>query len=255
MMIAMTKQYFTFGLHAVEALLTKNSARIILISVQRERQDKKIAGLMRLAAEAGITVDMVSKQELDRLVDANHQGIVAITQKAAMLTEEDIPGLLENLSAPAFILLLDGVQDPHNLGAIFRSADAAGVNLIIAPKDKAVGITPAVSKVACGATESVPFVQVTNLVRTMEKLKEMGIWLYGAAGEASASVYQIDFTGSVALVLGAEGEGLRRLTREHCDGLINIPMNGFVSSLNVSVATGIILFEVVRQRLHKKMEC
>ena len=144
--------------------------------------------------------------------------------------------------------MLDGVQDPHNLGACFRSADAAGVHAIIAPKDKSVGITPVVSKVASGATETVPFVQVTNLARTLEQLKESGIWIYGAAGEAEQTLYQTDLTGPAAIVLGAEGEGLRRLTRERCDFLVKIPMQGAVSSLNVSVATGVFLFEAIRQR-------
>jgi 23S rRNA (guanosine2251-2'-O)-methyltransferase len=149
---------------------------------------------------------------------------------------------------PPFLLILDGVQDPHNLGACFRSADAAGVHAIIAPKDKAVGITPVVSKVACGAAETVPFIQVTNLARTMEMLKEQGVWLYGAAGEAEQTVYQTKLTGAIGIVMGAEGDGMRRLTRETCDVLLKIPMHGTVSSLNVSVATGIFLFEVVRQR-------
>jgi 23S rRNA (guanosine2251-2'-O)-methyltransferase len=146
------------------------------------------------------------------------------------------------------VLVLDGVQDPHNLGACFRSADAAGANLIIAPRDKSASITSVVSKVASGAAETVPFVQVTNLVRALEKLKELGIWIYGAAGEAEQIVYEVDLRGPSALVLGAEGAGLRRLTREHCDVLVKIPMFGSASSLNVSVATGILLFEAVRQR-------
>ncbi len=186
---------------------------------------------------------------MDRLTDeANHQGVVAFCAKTHVYSEAELKQLLQELDKPPFLLVLDGVQDPHNLGACFRSADAAGVHAIIAPKDKSVGITPVVSKVACGAAETVPFVQVTNLARTLEDLKEMGIWIYGAAGEAEKTVYQTDLAGAVAIVLGAEGDGLRRLTRDTCDGLVKIPMLGSVSSLNVSVATGILLFEVVRQR-------
>jgi 23S rRNA (guanosine2251-2'-O)-methyltransferase len=146
-------------------------------------------------------------------------------------------------------LILDGIQDPHNLGACFRTADAAGVHAIIAPRDRSVGITSTVTKVACGATESVPFIQVTNLARAIEHIKELGIWVYGAAGEAKDTIYQTDFKGPTAIAMGAEGEGLRRLTRELCDGLVKIPMFGSVSSLNVSVATGVCLFEVARQRI------
>ena len=157
-----------------------------------------------------------------------------------------MPGFLNSYSA--FLLILDNVTDPHNLGACLRSADAAGVHGVIAPKDKAVGLTSTVSKVACGAAETVPFYQVTNLARTLKELQERGIWLYGTAGEASESVFKTDLKGPIAIVMGAEGKGLRRLTRESCDHLINIPMTGSVSSLNVSVATGICLFEAVRQR-------
>jgi 23S rRNA (guanosine2251-2'-O)-methyltransferase len=157
--------------------------------------------------------------------------------------------MLDALTVPAFLLVLDGVQDPHNLGACLRSADAAGVHAVIAPKDKSVGLTPTVVKVASGAAESVPFIQVTNLARTLRSLKDRNIWIYGAAAEADQTLYQAKLTGSIALVLGAEGSGLRRLTREHCDGLLTIPMRGSVSSLNVSVATGIFLFEALRQRI------
>jgi 23S rRNA (guanosine2251-2'-O)-methyltransferase len=156
--------------------------------------------------------------------------------------------LLVKLTVPPLLLILDGVQDPQNLGACFRSADAAGVHAIIAPKDKAVGLTPVVSKVACGAMETVPFVQVTNLARTLEMLKELGVWIYGAAGEAEKTIYQTDLKGPAAFVLGSEGDGMRRLTRETCDVLVKIPMFGTVESLNVSVAAGVVLFEAVRQR-------
>jgi len=239
-----------FGIHAVESLIASQPERVIRICVQKDRQDKKMTGLIKSAQAQGISVEMMSRQSLDQQTgSANHQGILAYCKKAAVLNEQDLKQLLENLDVPPFLLILDGVQDPHNLGACFRSADAAGVHAIIAPKDKSVGLTPVVSKVASGAAETIPFIQVTNLARTMEMLKEKGIWLYGAAGEAEQSLYQSDLAGPVAIVLGSEGAGLRRLTREHCDMLLKIPMQGSVESLNVSVATGIFLFEALRQRL------
>ena len=155
--------------------------------------------------------------------------------------------LVEAKDTP-FLLILDGVTDPHNLGACLRNADAAGIDAVIVPKDNAASITAAVSKVACGAAEVMPLFQVTNLARTMKQLQQKGIWLFGAAGEANCGLYEADLKGPMALVMGAEGQGLRRLTREQCDTLISIPMTGYVSSLNVSVATGICLFEAVRQR-------
>lgn len=249
----MTKQSFIFGIHAVESLLQNQPERILKLCVQYDRNDKKVEILIQSAKKLGITIDHVSRQELDRLTnEANHQGMVALCIKARTYSETDLKTMFEHLTVPPFLLVLDGVQDPHNLGACFRSADAAGVHAIIAPKDKSVGITPVVSKVASGAAETIPFVQVTNLVRAIEIIKEQGIWTYGAAGEAEQTVYQTDFRGPTAIVLGAEGSGLRRLTREHCDALVKIPMFGSVSSLNVSVATGVFLFEVVRQRLSQK---
>ncbi len=246
----MTDKQLIFGMHSVEALLQRQPDRASRIVVQAERQDKKITAIISLAKASGIAVDQMPRAELDRLTsDANHQGVIAYCRKQHSFSESDLYAYLEKINEPPFLLILDGVQDPHNLGACFRSADAAGVHAIIAPKDKAVGITPVVSKVACGAAEAVPFVQVTNLARTIAALKEKGIWVYGAAGDAPQSVYQTDLRGACAIVLGAEGSGMRRLTRDHCDALINIPMHGTVSSLNVSVATGVILFEVKRQRL------
>ncbi|VVC76704.1 23S rRNA (guanosine-2'-O-)-methyltransferase RlmB [Aquicella siphonis] len=243
-----SKQYL-FGLHAVEALLQNQPERVIRLCVYQDRQDKKLGELVAAAKRLGVPVDLVSRKELDRMTsEANHQGVAAFCTRARAYEESDLKRLLQSLGVPPLVLVLDGVQDPHNLGACFRSADAAGVHVIIAPKDKAVGVTPIVSKVASGAAETVPFVQVTNLVRALEALKELGIWIYGASGDAAQSLYQTDLTGPAAIVLGAEGSGLRRLTREHCDMLLQIPMRGSVSSLNVSVAAGVFLFEAVRQR-------
>ncbi len=238
-----------FGLHAVLALLNKQPERVTKLAMLSERHDQKIQALVDLAKQLNIKIELRSRTALDQLThDANHQGVVAYCSPAKQYAEHDLPILLENLTSPAFLLILDGIQDPHNLGACLRSADAAGVNAVIAPKDKSVGLTPAVRKVASGAAETVPFIQVTNLARTLRFLKEKNIWLMGAAGEAEQTLYQADLKIPVGIIMGAEGSGMRRLTREHCDLLLNIPMQGSVSSLNVSVATGIFLFEAVRQR-------
>jgi 23S rRNA (guanosine2251-2'-O)-methyltransferase len=236
------------GLHVVAALLDKQPQRLLHLYIQKDRQDQKMQALLEVANKKQINVTVVSRHELDKMTDNQvHQGVAAYCEKPKVYVEEDLKALLETEKNP-LLLILDGIQDPHNLGACLRSADAAGVRAVIVPKDKSVGITATVSKVACGAAETVPFVQVTNLARTLRFLKDAGMWLYGAAGEADKSLYQANFSGSVGIVLGAEGQGLRRLTREHCDMLLNIPMYGSVASLNVSVATGIFLFEVVRQR-------
>lgn len=238
-----------FGLHAAQSLLSRQPERIIQLYVQKERHDTKIQALIALAKEHNIKIEFLSRQELDRLTkDGVHQGVVVHCKNAKIYSEHDLELILEQSGPAIFLLILDGIQDPHNLGACLRSADAAGVHAVIVPRDKSVGLTPTVSKVACGAAETIPFIQVTNLARTLRYLKEQGIWLFGAAGEATESLYQANFTVPLAVLLGAEGQGLRRLTRDHCDMLLQIPMQGSVSSLNVSVATGIFLFEAVRQR-------
>lgn len=240
-----------FGLHAVSAIIEKNPQRIKRLLISKDRKDNKLNDLIKLAKSQAIPIETTSNKELDRVAkEANHQGVIAYCEPVQTYTEHDLPQLLGGASP--LLLVIDGVQDPHNLGACLRSADAAGVNAVIAPKDKAVGVTATVSKVASGAAETVPFVQVTNLVRALEKLKELGVWIFGADGSAEQSLYQTDLTGPSAIVLGAEGTGLRRLTREHCDMLIKIPMVGSVESLNVSVATGVILFEALRQRIATK---
>ncbi len=246
----MANKHYIFGVHAVMALLQHAPQRILHLYVQDEQQqDTKRNAIVTLAKQHGIALDKVKRETLERLApDANHQGVVAYCVQAMALAETDLLALLQTLTVPPLLLVLDGIQDPHNLGACFRSADAAGVHAIIAPKDKSVGLTSIVCKVASGATETVPFVQVTNLARVLQQLKTQGIWLYGAAGDATQTLYQTDFIGPTAIILGAEGIGLRRLTREHCDALVTIPMQGTVSSLNVSVAAGICLFEAVRQR-------
>jgi 23S rRNA (guanosine2251-2'-O)-methyltransferase len=179
-----------------------------------------------------------------------HQGIVARVKPGRQYQESDLPDLLESLDSP-FLLILDGITDPHNLGACLRSADAAGVHAVIVPRDRSAQLNATAKKVASGAAEHVPLITVTNLARTMRVLQDANVWIVGTAGEADHNLYQSKMTGPMALVMGAEGEGMRRLTREHCDELISIPMSGSVSSLNVSVATGVCLFEAVRQRSSK----
>lgn len=244
-----------YGIHACQSALEQHPDRVRELLVLKGRQDQRIQRLIDLNREAGLKFRWVPRQEFDRLLhreglsEARHQGVLLQTLAAPVMTEDDLDTLLSQLERPALLLVLDGVTDPHNIGACLRSCDAAGADAVIVPKDKSGSLTPTAVKTASGAAETVPFVTVTNLARTLDGLKQRGIWVWGAAGEATASVYQCDFTVSTALVLGAEGKGLRRLTRETCDALFNIPMGGQVSSLNVSVAAGVCLFEAVRQRL------
>jgi 23S rRNA (guanosine2251-2'-O)-methyltransferase len=237
------------GIHAVRSALKFGAAGVGQLWLDRSRRDQRLHELAELAQAAGVQVRQMARDELDRAAHGtNHQGAVAWVRAPAARGESDLADILDAIQGPPFVLVLDGVQDPHNLGACLRSADGAGVHCLIAPKDNAVGLTPAAVKVASGAAETLPYIQVTNLARTMDLLKDRGIWLYGAAGDAQASLYQTDLTGPLGLVMGNEGKGLRRLTRERCDGLIRLPMLGQVESLNVSVATGICLYEALRQR-------
>jgi 23S rRNA (guanosine2251-2'-O)-methyltransferase len=237
-----------FGIHAVTNLLKRSPERVREVYLQQGRDDEKLQTLFSLAKKNSIHVQVVKKHFLDEKAQGNHQGVAARAKPVQAKGENELLAQLDALEGAPLLLVLDTITDPHNLGACLRTADAAGVHAVIAPKDKAVGITATVSKVACGAAESVPFYQVTNLARTLKELQDRGIWLFGTAGEASESVYKTDLKGPIAIVMGAEGKGLRRLTREACDHLIHIPMAGDVSSLNVSVATGVCLFEAVRQR-------
>lgn len=244
----MKKQDIIFGIHAVEALLAHSPERIIELWLLQGRDDDRLMPLINQAKSFGTTIQMASRKVLDDKAESSqHQGIVARVKAAKVLNEQDLDIMLERTEQP-FLLILDGVTDPHNLGACLRNADAAGVQGIIVPKDNSVGLTATVSKVACGAAETVPLFQVTNLARTMRHLQEKGVWIVGTAGEADCELYQADLKGPLAIAMGAEDKGLRRLSRESCDSLISIPMAGSVSSLNVSVATGICLFEAVRQR-------
>ncbi|UTW11817.1 23S rRNA (guanosine(2251)-2'-O)-methyltransferase RlmB [Marinobacterium rhizophilum] len=238
-----------FGQHAVRTALKRDSKRIKRLLVQQGRNDERIQQVIDLASPVHVRPERVSRQELDRLADGGvHQGVLVLCDPILSKDEAFLDQLLDGLETAPFLLVLDGVTDPHNLGACLRTADAAGVQAVIAPKDKSAPLNSTVSKVACGAAEVVPYVQVTNLARTLQMLQERGIWITGTAGEAQQLVYDASLTGPMALIMGAEGKGMRRLTREHCDHLVKIPMSGEVSSLNVSVAAGVCLFEAVRQR-------
>jgi 23S rRNA (guanosine2251-2'-O)-methyltransferase len=243
-------EHWVYGLHAVNALLMNPHRTTHALYVSEERSDKRVQVALDKAQEAAIPIEFLSAKTMNqRFSTYVHQGLVALASGLPDYQESHLVPLLESSNKPALILILDGVTDPHNLGACLRSADATGVDFVVIPKDKSASITPTVSKVACGAAESVPVVRVTNLARALSILKEHGVWIYGAAGEAQTSLYQTDCSSSpIALVMGAEGDGLRRLTRSHCDGLFSLPMHGSVGSLNVSVATGVALYEVIRQR-------
>ena len=238
------------GIHAVRSALKHGPAKVIALWLLNSRKDRRINDLENEARQLGIAVNRVNKNKLDELVsEVNHQGAVVELKAPAPASEKFLFELVENIDHACLLLVLDGVTDPHNLGACLRSADAAGVDAVIAPKDHSAGLTPVACKVASGAADTVPYVQVTNLVRTLEKLKQdYNVWLYGTAGDSDQTIYQADLTGHRAIVMGAEGKGMRRLTRETCDGLFSLPMAGSVESLNVSVATGVCLFEAVRQR-------
>ena len=238
-----------FGWHAVEAVLKREPERLQQVWIQTGRQDKRVKSITDTLDSLGVKWKVVHRKELDERVSGVHQGIVAAVSESREWTEDDLLTQLAGSDKPPFLLILDGVTDPHNLGACMRTADAVGIQAVVVPKDKSASLTPVARKVACGAAETVPFVRVTNLARFLRSLQEQGVWLIGTAGEAGATLYQADFKGPVALVMGAEGKGMRRLTREHCDQLINIPMLGHVDSLNVSVATGVCLYEALRQRL------
>jgi 23S rRNA (guanosine2251-2'-O)-methyltransferase len=236
------------GFHAVTSRLRQKPDTVSEIYVDAERSDHRAKDLRALAKQHNIRVIPVDAKRLDGMCGgARHQGVVAQAQPLDM--PQFIEDALEGLEEPPLLLILDGVQDPHNLGACLRVADGAGAHAVIAPKDRSVGLTTAAIKVASGAAESVPYIVVTNLARTMRDLKDRGIWLIGADDSAKESIYKAKLEGAVGMVLGAEGEGLRRLTRESCDLLVSIPMMGAVESLNVSVASGICLYEARRRRL------
>jgi len=242
------KSKMIFGFHAVTARLRHEASSVEEIYIDAGRHDKRMHDLVRAAQEAGVRIIQADDQRLNNIVGTRrHQGVVA---KAGQLSlARTLDELLDAIEGPPLLLLLDGVTDPHNLGACLRVADGAGAHAVIAPKDRAVGLNATAAKVASGAAESVPYITVTNLARTMRDLKERGVWLIGTTEDADKTLYEADFSGPTALVMGSEGEGLRRLTRETCDILVSLPMFGSVESLNVSVATGVCLYEARRQRI------
>ncbi|MEW6164913.1 MAG: 23S rRNA (guanosine(2251)-2'-O)-methyltransferase RlmB [Pseudomonadota bacterium] len=235
------------GFHAVIAKLRHDPEGVREIYLAAGRQDGRSRDLVQLAESRGLRVVTLDAARLDGMAaGGRHQGVVAkVAAQQKYLTVDDV---LDGLAEPALLLVLDGVTDPHNLGACLRVADAAGAHAVIAPKDRACGLNATAIKVASGAADTVPYIVVTNLARSLREIKERGIWTIGAAGEATKDIYAIEQKGPTAWVLGAEGEGLRRLTRDTCDELAKIPMYGSVESLNVSVASGICLFETRRQR-------
>ena len=242
-----TQPEIIFGFHSVEAIIRNDPANILQLLVEKNRHDKRMSQLVQHAESQGISVEYLKKTDLQKRADSNKTQGVAVCYKSKLKSDEsslDEILLKENV----LLLVLDGVTDPHNLGACLRTADAAGVDAVIVPRDRAAGITPTVRKVACGAAESLAFFQVTNLARTLKQLKDNDVWIIGTAGETEQLIYDVKLDGKLALIMGAEEKGMRRLTRENCNQLVKLPMAGQVESLNVSVATGVCLFEVVRQR-------
>ena len=237
-----------FGIHAVQSVLKTSPQRVQELRMTRGRQDARLQKLVNLADQHGVAVQWSSAQQLDDLVEGRHQGVIALCKQGQTYDEAYLNKLVEERGQSAFFLMLDGVTDPHNLGACLRSAEGAGVQAVIVPKDNSVGLTPVVSKVASGAAETIPLIVVTNLSRTLKNLQQQGVWSVGATGDAQQTIYQVDLKGPIVMVMGSEGTGMRQLVRNQCDFLVKLPMAGEVSSLNVSVATGICLFEAVRQR-------
>ncbi len=236
------------GFHAAEAVLKRRPEAVVRIFAQESRSDSRLSALLASANNLGLATEIVATERLEALAQGGvHQGVCIEMKPTMARPEQELWTMLAKIPVP-LLLVLDGVQDPHNLGACLRSADAAGVHAVIAPRDRAAGLTATARKVATGAAEFMPFFQVGNLSRCLAKLADCGVWRVGTDGEAEANYVDCDFRVPTALVLGSEGKGLRRLTREHCDQLISIPMAGTVQSLNVSVATGVCLFEAVRQR-------
>ena len=243
----MSDSRIIYGFHAVTGRLRQDAAGIGEIFLDASRKDARARDLIKLAGERNVRVITADVQRIDGLTGhARHQGVAA--RVAVVPLQKDLQAIVAAAGKTTLLLVLDGVQDPHNLGACLRVADAFGAHAVVAPKDRAVGLTPVVSKVASGAAETVPYITVTNLARALRELKEDGVWIVGTDDAAAPCLYDARFEGPLAWVLGAEGEGMRRLTREHCDELVSIPMAGSVESLNVSVAAGVCLSETARQR-------
>ncbi|MEX3935084.1 23S rRNA (guanosine(2251)-2'-O)-methyltransferase RlmB [Paraburkholderia phymatum] len=247
----MSRLKVLYGFHAVTARLRHDSSTVEEIFYDQSRRDRRMNEFLAVAKEAGVRLIAADETRLWGLAHTErHQGVVA--RAGDLPLAQNLAELLDGIQGSALLLVLDGITDPHNLGACLRVADAAGAHAVIAPRDRAVGLNATAAKVASGAADTVPYITVTNLARTLRELKEAGVWVVGTAGDATASLYETKLDGPVALVMGAEGEGMRRLSRDTCDEVMHIPMAGSVESLNVSVASGVCLFEAVRQRSVKK---
>ncbi|WP_243050182.1 23S rRNA (guanosine(2251)-2'-O)-methyltransferase RlmB [Dyella sp. RRB7] len=241
------------GINPVEGALSNDAERVRELLVEQGQRNARVQELATRAKALNIPVHHRPREQLEKLAgEARHQGVVARYEAPPMGGENDLPALLEAAGQDALVLVLDGITDPHNLGACLRSAAAARATAVIVPKDRAVGLTPVVRRASAGGADRVPLIAATNLARVLRTLKDAGVWITGLAGDTDTSIYGIDMRGPVALVLGSEGEGMRRLTRETCDFVAKIPMPGVMESLNVSVATGIVLFEALRQRSEKR---
>ena len=241
------------GINPVEGALSNDAERVRELLVEQGQRNARVLELAERAKALKIPVNHRPREQLDKLAgEARHQGVAALYEAPPLAHENDLAALMERDGSDTLILVLDGVTDPHNLGACLRSAAAAKVTAVIVPKDRAVGLTPVVRRASAGGADRVPLIAVTNLARTLRELKEAGVWITGLAGDTDTAIYGVDFRGPVALVLGGEGEGIRRLTRELCDFVAKIPMPGAMESLNVSVATGVVLFEALRQRSAKR---
>lgn len=237
------------GIHAVQTAIENDPSNILQLWADTKSQNQRLTSVLELAEKQGVSITYADSAKMDKLAKTHkHQNIVVEYTIPKSLTENDLWDLLANLQETPFLLVLDEVTDPHNLGACLRTCEAAGVHAVVAPRDNAVGLTPTARKVASGAAELVPFIQVTNLARTLQTLKDHGVWILGTSDKASGDLFQQDLTLPMALVMGAEGKGMRRLTEKHCDILLSIPMAGQITSLNISVATGVCLYEAVRQR-------
>lgn len=237
------------GINPVEGALANDPERVREVVIEQNSKNARVNDIAAQARKHGIQVKSVGKDHLERLGgEPRHQGVIARYETPPLRGDNDLPALIEAAGPDALVLVLDGVTDPHNLGACLRSAAAAKVTAVIVPKDRAVGITPTVRRASAGGADLVPMLAVTNLARALRALKDAGVWITGLAGDTDQSLYDIDLKGPVALVLGSEGDGMRHLTRETCDFVAKIPMPGNMESLNVSVATGVVLFEALRQR-------
>jgi 23S rRNA (guanosine2251-2'-O)-methyltransferase len=243
-----TQTEWIFGIHALDSAILRNPENIVQIMMAKDNTNQRLDGIVAAAKQLGLKITHEPIGHLNRHCKERHQGIIALIKVPKLPDESDLKQDIKSIETP-FILVLDNIEDPRNLGACLRSADAAGIDLVIIPKHKSAGLTPVAKKTAAGAADSLKIYQVTNIVKSLEILKDNGVWVAGTdLAEGSKSIYQSDMKGALALVLGNEGKGIRPLVKKHCDFLIHIPMFGSVQSLNVSVATGIVLFEASRQR-------